>query len=190
MQAGKPIRYKIKLPSFALSQCLREAIFKPAPFALFMENTAGALQNSGVELDDDVPEEALMRLRFLVERAREYVLSAKIDVAKFEQIFGITVANPPLTNLTIQALALSQADTSSEIYYAEQNSDSNRGSNTDFNNSDAVNDSHSDHYSNSSWGGLQFPGEERFLRTPLLDALTLGTLIAQIDNQLKELGPY
>jgi len=185
------IKHKIVLPSIALSQFLHKALFDEATFALFMENTAGALQSSGIELEENVTEDALMRLRFLVERARDFVIKERINSAKFEEIFGITVLNPRLLDVSLQALTLSKTDTSSEIYYSEQNSESNRGSSTDFNNSDAVNDAHSDHYSNTSFGGLQYTlPEERFSRVPLLDSLSLGVLIAKIDSQLKELGPY
>jgi hypothetical protein len=187
----KRIKHTIVLPSIALSQFLHKTVFDEASFALFMENTVGALEKSGIKLDATVSDDALMRLRFLVERARTCVIKEKINSVKFEELFGISVAHAQLQDLTLNVRAQTQSDAAVDVYYAEQKSESNRGSNTDFNGSGTVSESRTDHYSTTNFSGRQVTlPEERFTRVPLLDALSLGTLIAKVDVQLKELGNY
>jgi hypothetical protein len=184
------ITHKIVLPSYALSQFLHKAVFDQVTFSLFMENSAGTLKNNGIELDCCVTAEALMRLRFLVTRARDFVVKERISAAKFEELFGLTVVNVDLQDVAITVAVEVRAEAAVDVQYSEQNTESNRGSNTDFS-SGTVNDSHTDHYSTTQFGGKEsLPPEERFNRVPLLDALTVGTIIAKMDSQLKEQGSY
>lgn len=183
------ITHKIVLPSFALSQFLRKAVFDEETFSLFMENSAGALKNCGIELDSSVSDEALMRLRFLVVRAHDFVIKNKINSAKFEQLFGIEVVNPRLQDIKLKAFVMAEADTTVDVYYSEKQSERHRGANTEWQKKDALTESHTDHYSTTKFDGQEIVHpEDRFIRVPLLDALTLGTLIGKMDNQLKELG--
>lgn len=183
------INHSMVLPSIALSQFLRKAVFDQEMFSLFMENSAGALKSCGIELDHCVSEEALMRLRFLVLRTRDFVVTQKIDKAKFEELFGISVVNQKFVDLKIKAAREAAANAAVDVYYAEQSSEQNRGSNTEFNKRDAVNDTRSDHYSSTKFDGKELSRpEDRFIRVPLLSTLILGVVIAKLDSQLKELG--
>jgi hypothetical protein len=185
------IAHKIILPSYALSKFLRKAVFDEETFSLFMENSAGTLKNSGIELDSCVSEEALMRLRFLVVRAHDFVIKGKINSAKFEEIFGIAVVNPKLKDVSLKVGVMTKAEASVDVYRQETQSESNRGANTEFKNQDALTDSRTDHWSTTKFDGKGIARpEDRFTHVPLLDALTLGTLIAKMDSQLKELGKY
>lgn len=185
------ITHKIVLPSYALSKFLREAVFDEETFSLFMENSAGVLKNAGIELDSCISEEALMRLRFLVVRAHDFVIKGKINSAKFEEIFGIAVVNPKLKDVSLKVGVMAQADASVDVYRQETQSESNRGAKTEFKNQDALTDSHTDHWSTTKFDGKGIARpEDRFTHVPLLDALTLGTIIAKMDSQLKELGKY
>lgn len=182
------ITHKIVIPSYALSKFLRKAVFDEETFSLFMENSTGVLKNSGIELDSSVSEEALIRLRFLVVRAHDFVIKGKINSAKFEEIFGIMVVNPKLRDVTLKAGAMAKAEASVDVYYSEKQTESHRGANTNFKH-DALTESHTDHYSTTKFDGKEIVRpEDRFTRAPLLDALTLGTLIAKMDSRLKELG--
>lgn len=183
------ITHKIILPSYALSKFLRKAVFDEEAFSLFMENSTGALKNSGIELDSCVSEEALIRLRFLVVRAHDLVINGKINSAKFEELFGIAVVNPKLKDVSLKVGVMAKADASVDVYYSEKQTESHRGANTEFKNQDAVTESRTDHWSTTKWGGKEIARpEERFTHVPLLDSLTLGMLIAKMDSQLKELG--
>jgi hypothetical protein len=185
------ITHKIVLPTYALSQFLRKAVFEEETFALFMENSARALKNSGIELDPGVSDDALMRLRFLVVRAHDFVVKEKINSAKFEELFGISVVNARLQDIKLKSGIMVKADAVVDVYYSEQKSEQNRGASTEFKNMDAVNDTRSDHWSTTKFDGKGIlRPEDRFIRVPLLDALTLGTVIAKVDSQLKELGTY
>lgn len=182
------ITHKIILPSYALSTFLRKAVFDEETFSLFMENSAGALKNSGIELDSCVSEEALMRLRFLVVRAHDFVIKGKINSAKFEELFGIAVINPKLKDVSLKVGVMAKADASVDVYYSEKQTESHRGANTEFKNQDALTESRTDHWSTTKFDGKGIARpEDRFAHVPLLDALTLGTLIAKMDSQLKEL---
>ncbi len=183
------ITHKIVVPSYAVSQFLRKAVFDEETFAIFMENSARALKNSGIELDCSVPDEALMRLRFLVVRARDYVVKEKINSAKFEELFGIVVVNQGLQDIKLKAAVMVKADATVDVRYMENSSESNRGSSTEWNNRDALTDTRSDHWSTTNFGGkgISRP-EDRFIRVPLLDTVSLVTVIAKLDSKLKELG--
>jgi len=183
------INHKIVLPSIALSQFLRKVVFDEEAFALFMENSSGALKSCGIELDYCVSDEALMRLRFLLARTRDFVVSQKIEKARFEEIFGITVSNHQLRDIKLKAATQAQADAAVDVYYAEQSSEQNRGANTEFNKRDAVSDTRSDHYSSTKFDGKELSRpEDRFVSVPLLSTLVLGMVIAKLDSQLKQLG--
>ncbi len=183
------ITYKIIVPSYAFSKFLRQAVFDEATFSLFMENSAAVLRSNGVALHANVAEDALMRLRFLVARTHDFVLKQKIDSAKFEELFGIVVVNPELQDIKLTVGATVKADTSVDVTYSEQQSESHRGASTEFKNQDAITESRSDHWSTTKWTGKEIiHPEERFIRVPLLDSLTLGTLLAKMDSKLKELG--
>lgn len=183
------ITHKIVLPSCALSTFLRKAVFDEETFSLFMENSAGALKNNGIDLDSSVSEDALMRLRFLVVRAHDFVSKGKINSAKFEEIFGIAVVNQKLKDVSLKVGVMAKAEASVDVYYSEKQTESHRGANTEFKNQDALTESRTDHWSTTTWGGKELARpEERFIHVPLLDAVTVGTLIAKIDSQLKELG--
>ena len=104
------ITNKIVLPSYALSQFLRKVVFDEGTFALFMENSAGTLKNCGIELNCCVSDDALMRLRFLVVRARDFVINEKIDSTKFEEIFGLSVVNLKLQDIKLKAATMAKAD--------------------------------------------------------------------------------
>jgi len=185
------ITHNIVLPSVALSQFLRKVVFDQEMFSLFLENSVGALKSCGIELDCCVSDQALTRLRFLVIRARDFVVNQKIDKAKFEEIFGIAVVNAKFHDIKLKAATVAQVDAAVDVYYAEQSSEQNRGANTDFNKRDAVSDTRSDHYSSTRFDGKEiFRPEDRFVRVPLLDTLTLGTVVAKMDSQLKELGAF
>lgn len=189
MAASKSrITHRIVLPSYALSNFLKKAVFDEETFALFMENSMAALKNSGIELEPGVSEEALMRLRFLVVRAHDFARKGKIDSARFEELFGLVVVNPKLKDVSLKVGVTAKSDASVDVYYSEQQSESNRGAKTEFKNQDALTDSHTDHWSTTKWDGKGIARpEDRFTHVPLLDALTLGTLIAKMDSQLKEL---
>lgn len=190
MVAKKPSRItqKIVLPSYALSQFLRKVVFDEQMFALFLENSEGALKSCGIEMDSCLSEEALMRLRFLIIRARDFVVKEKIDAARFEEIFGLSVVNVRLQDIKLKAAAMIKADAAVDVYYAEQNSESNRGASTEFNNRDSVTDTRSDHYSTTKFDGKElFRPEDRFLRAPLVSTLILATVIAKLDVKLKEM---
>lgn len=185
------ITHKIAVPSHALSQFLRKVVFDEDTFCRFMENSAGTLRTCGVELDSSVSEEALTRLRFLVVRAHDYVVKEKIDSARFEQIFGIAAVNPRLQDIKLKAAAMVKADATVDVYYSEQQSESNRGASTEWKNQDAISESRSDHWSTTKFDGRELlRPEDRFIRVPLLDAFTLGTIVAKVESQLKQLGNY
>lgn len=192
MAANKSrITHKIVLPSYALRTFLRKAVFDEETFSLFMENSTGVLTSSGIKLDSSVSEDALTRLRFLVARAHDFVLKEKLDLAKFEEIFGIAVVNPRLRDIRLKIGAMVNSEASVDVYYSEKQSESNRGANTEWKNQDALSDSRSDHWSTTKFDGEEIMRpEDRFTRAPLLDALTLGMLIAKMDSKLKELGKY
>lgn len=199
------VTHKIEVPSFALSKVLRQAIFDGEAFSVFMENTAGVLKSNGVELGSGISEDALMRLRFLVERARNYAVNEKINSTKFEELFGIEVVNARsdvvyLTDRNVvsdaniktkaETVSAGRISTSADVYYSEQQSESHRGASTEWKNQDALTESRTDHWSTTKFNGNDFVNrpEERFVRTPLLDALTLGKLLGKMDIRLKELG--
>jgi hypothetical protein len=189
--SNRRITHKIVLPSYAFSKFLRKAVFDEETFALFMENSAGALKSNGIELDACVSEEALMRLRFLVVRAHDFVLKGKINSAKFEELFGMVVVNPQLKDVSLKVGVMAKAEASVDVYYSEKQTESHRGANTEFKNQDALTESRTDHWSTTKWDGKGIARpEDRFTHVPLLDALTLGSLIAKMDSQLKELGKY
>ncbi|MDG4476939.1 hypothetical protein [Thiovibrio frasassiensis] len=189
--SNRRITHKIVLPSYAFSKFLRKAVFDEETFALFMENSAGALKSNGIELDACVSEEALMRLRFLVVRAHDFVLKGKINSAKFEELFGVVVVNPQLKDVSIKVGVMAKAEASVDVYYSEKQTESHRGANTEFKNQDAITESRTDHWSTTKWDGKGIARpEDRFTHVPLLDAVTLGSLIAKMDSQLKELGKY
>lgn len=183
----KRINHSIVLPSAALSKFLRKVVFDEDTFALFMENSVGALRSCGVEFDGCVTEDAMMRLRFLVVRSRDLVASRKIEKTRFEEVFGISVAHANLRDITLKAAAGAQADAAVDVYYAEQKSESNRGSTTDFT-SGAVTSSKTDHYSTTKFDGKELTRpEDRFVAVPLLSTVVLGMVIAKLEVQLKEL---
>jgi hypothetical protein len=183
------ITHKIALPSYALRQFLRKTIFDEESYATFMENSIAALKRCGVELDPCLSEEALMRLRFLIFRAHDYVVKQKIDAVKFEELFGIVVSNLKLQDIKLGVAVELSADSSTDVYYLEQNSESNRGSNTEWNKADALTDTRSDHYSVTKFQGKEIGRpDDRFARVPLLDAVTLGTLIAKVEAKLNEVA--
>ena len=183
------ITYKIVLPSYALRRFLCKAVFEEETFSLFMENSARVLKNNGIELDPGISEEALMRLRFLVVRAHGFAIEGKINSAKFEEIFGIEVVNPKLQDIKLKAAAMAKSEASVDVYYSEKQTESHRGANTEWKNKDALTESRTDHWSTTKFDGREFARpEDRFSHVPLLDALTLGMLIAKMDRRLKELG--
>lgn len=184
------ITHKIEVPSYALRKFLRQTVFDEESYLLFMENSLAFLKNNGIELDSSVSEEALMQLRALVDRAHYFVVEEKIDSAKFEDLFGIVVTNPKMPEAMIKSKIATRIQTYADIYYAEANSDSHRGSNTEFKNHDALTETRSNTHHKTSWDGndlIRRP-EDRFGHAPLLDALSLGMLIGKIDTRLKELG--
>lgn len=187
----KRISQKIKLPSAALNNALRHAIFDQDAFAVFLENTTGALKSNGVELDANISNKALMRLRFLVVRAHDLLVDKKMNASKFEQLLGLDVID---SNFAVMLESKTERgvertiDAQANIYYSEQQSESNRGSNTDWSKRDAVSNTGSDHWSTTKFDGKGFlRPEERFIRAPLLDALSLGEIIAKIEARLKEI---
>ncbi len=183
------ITHKIVVPSYALSNFLRRAVFDEEAFSLFMENSAAVLSKNGIKLDPSISEDALMRLRFLVTRARDFVLKEKINAAKFEELFGIIAINQNLQDMKLKTATISEAETSVDVYYSETQSESHRGASTEFKNQDSITESRSDHWSTTKWNGREIlHPEDRFIRTPLLDSLTLGMLIAKIDGRLKDYG--
>lgn len=183
------ITHKIVVPSYALSNFLRRAVFDEEAFSLFMENSAAVLSKNGIKLDPSISEDALMRLRFLVTRARDFVLKEKINAAKFEELFGIIAINQNLQDIKLKTATISEAETSVDVYYSETQSESHRGASTEFKNQDSITESRSDHWSTTKWNGREIlHPEDRFIRTPLLDSLTLGMLIAKIDGRLKDYG--
>ena len=192
MKAKKSrITHKIVIPSYALSTFLRQAVFDEESFSLFMENSVGFLRNSGIELDSSVSEDAMIRLRFLVARAHDCVIKEKINSAKFEELFGIVVANSKLQDIKLNIGATIQSEASVEVYYSEKQTESHRGSNTDFQKQDAVTESHTDHWSTTKWDGKEIVRpEDRFTHVPLLDALTLGMLITKMESNLNAFGKY
>lgn len=181
------INHSIVLPSVALSQFLRKVVFDEDAFALFMENSEGALKSCGIELDQCVSEDALMRLRFLVMRTRDFVASKKIEKARFEELFGISVAHHKFRDLKLKAQI--QADAAVDVYYSEQSTERNRGANTEFNQRQSVSDTRSDHYSTTKFDGKELTRpEDRFVAVPLVSTLVIGMVIAKLEVQLKELG--
>ena len=196
-KVAKRITHRITLPSHALSQFLRKAIFDDDTLALVLENTALTLKNHGVIAADDVSDDALMQLRFILLRAHGYIKENKVNAARFEQIFGINVTKGRYQETTAEFVPvkaeakveqIQRINTQFDIYYSEQKSESHRGVNTDFGENSMPNTRTNHHYSSS------FEGKDlmidQFIRTPLLDALTLGDLMARIDRQLRELGDY
>ncbi len=195
-KAAERITHRITLPSHAFSQFLRKAIFDDETFALVMENTEMTLKNHNITTSDDVSEEALMQLRFILMRAHGFVKQEKINEARFEQIFGINVAASRYQDISAHFVTKAEAkaefaqriDTQSDIFYSEQQSESHRGINVDFEQNSMPHTRTNHHYS------TKFDGRdlmtERFIRTPLLNALTLGDLMARIDRQLTELGDF
>gem|GEM_PF-1726683 len=199
------VTHKIEVPSFALSKVLRQAIFDAEAFAVFMENTSGALKNNGVELGSGISDDALMRLRFLVDRARNYVVKQKINSTKFEELFGVEVVNArsdvafeidtdtdriAQVTRTREGTYPGKISGSADVYYSEKQSESHRGASTEWKNQDALTESRSDHWTQTNFEGRDLINrpEERFVRTPLLDALTLGKLLGKMDIRLRELG--
>ncbi len=197
-KVAQRITHRITLPSHAFNQFLRKAIFDDDTFALVMENTEMTLKNHGVITNDDVSDEALMQLRFILMRAHAYVKENKVNAARFEQIFGIKVAAGRYQDISAQfvpeiksSVKVEQAqriNVQFDIFYSEQKSQSHRGINTDFEENSMPHTRTSHHYSTSFDGNDLV--KDQFIRTPLLDALTLGDLMARIDRQLKELGDY
>ena len=169
------ITQKIVLPSYELSQFLRKAVFDEETFSLFMENSAKTLANNGVELDTSVAEDALMRLQSLVARAHKFVVKEKIDSAKFENVFGISVADVADAAAWTKIGKDTGTDTGTSTYPDPSTEPS-------------------PHYTNDDTkfvaGKEVLRPDDRFIRTPLLDALTLGTVIAGLDSQLKALEKF
>jgi len=163
------ITQKIEFPSDQLSQILQLAVFDEKVFSQFSEDPAKTLANHGLELDLNVKEDALVQLRSLVVRAHEFAVKKLIDSAKFEAIFGFAAGGL-------------------QVAYSEECQNTNRGKDTSWENQDAVPNS-----GTKSWHSTEFNSckvdrlrpEDRFLRVPLLDALTLGAVIAKMDSQLK-----
>jgi len=206
-KAKKRIRFRINLPSAAMGSFWRRVIFDPEDFKLFMENTAGFLENHGIRLDPSVNRDALMRLRFTAARVRNYVVSEKIAVRQFEQAFGIFTPASELRDVSvfretesdrqvereIESEATFVRQTSAEVYYSEKQAETHRGANTEWDKHDALTHSSSDHWTTTKFetdgAHIHYP-DERFERTPLLDMGTLSRILTQMDIRLKEFGNF
>jgi hypothetical protein len=203
----KRIRFRITLPSVALGNFWRNVIFDLDNFKLFMENTAGFLGHHGVRLDPSVNQDSLVQLRFTVARIRNYVVEEKVPVKQFENIFGIFTPETQLQDVSvfretasdreveraIESMAERAQDASTEVYYSEKQSESHRGSNTEWDKHDALSHSSSDHWSTTKFasdGKHIIDPDELFQRTPLLDIATLSRILTQMDIRLREFGNY
>jgi hypothetical protein len=206
-KAMRRIRFRINLPSVGMGNFWRKAIFDLDGFKLFMENTEGFIENHGVKLDPSMNRDSLMRLRFTVARIRNYVVTEKVPVNQFENVFGIFTPEAELRDVSvfreigsdrqaereIESEAAMVRQTSAEVYYSEKQSESHRGSNTEWDKHDALSHSSSDHWSNTKFETdgkhILYP-DELFQRTPLLDTATLSRILTQMDIRLKEFGNY
>jgi hypothetical protein len=204
----KRISFNISLPSLSLKQCLQKVIFDGNVFLSFDENPRGVLEANGIKLDPSVTDEIIMRLKFTLIRARNFIVKEKIDVKRFEEIFGryenifgvredSSVFLVPDTNIEpdsdITPGRAFNVEGRGPVEYSEKQSESNRGANTDWNKQDALSDSKSDHWSTTKFetDGSQLAHiKDRFIRTPLLDAFTLSRLITQYHIRMKEFGNY
>lgn len=204
----KRISFRIKLPSTAFSQFLKETIFDPNAFRAFTENPKGVLEARGVMVDASVTEDVLTRLRFTIIRARNFVVKEKVTGSRFEEIFGRyenIFAVREDSEICVETRTDTEPDTTVEhgskvtvgpqasfaVEYSEQSSETNRGADTSWEGQDAVANSHSDHWSTTKFEGERIAHlKDRFARVPLLDAITLGRLMAQFHIRLKEFGNY
>lgn len=206
MKRNKRIDVQIRMPSVAFMQFLRKVVSDEEAWALFRENPRAVLRNHGVELDASVGPEALMTLAFAIERAREIVADKRFRGAAFESIFAV-VPHEPLDTLTptkttqVSALAAatgtgtgSGTGTSATILSSAQASAfkiayQNRGSYTDFQQQQAIENIRTNHTRTLDWGvrGGALEATTWLGSAPLLDSLTLGRLLGELDLALRAL---
>ncbi len=198
------ISFRIKMPSVAFTQFMKKVVFDKEKFSLFIENPKGVLETAGVKLGDSVTADMLMRFKFTMIRARNFVTKEKVGLDRFEDVFGISKTIPEFgidpdldidtevrRNVDIAAEWRQDASFSGVVEYSERSSETHRGANTSWENQDALTNSKSDHWTTRNFEGEHvFRPEDRFYQAPLLDAVTLSSLMTQFDIRLKEYGKY
>ncbi|MBM3162386.1 MAG: hypothetical protein FJZ79_03490 [Chlorobi bacterium] len=176
------INASIGLPSPTLQTFLKNIIFDDEAYLVFLENPKGAMSRHGLEIAGDVTGEMVVAFRFTIERIRNAVRKSRKKL-HFEDIFRLPLLEIDAGRIRIREVAVAAA-ASTDIYYSDTKSESNRGRSTEFDpKTEAVANSKTESWSTTKFSGSSiFPDNirERFDRTPLLSADTLKKVIDSV----------